>query len=136
MSSLEHLQPLHPLVLAQNLRLDQGCGASVVAEPLHQAEHIVDVAPVEDAAVNDIPTALVVAADKFVEVAMKAVPEPAQVLGTQHDIIPEVIGVAPDARADIDGYGGVGHNLHYADAAVPGYDVLVPAALLPGDGEQ
>src|SRR5579885_3070423 len=68
----------------------------------HQIQHAVDVAPVEDAAMDDGPAAFVVAADDFDEVAAKVVPEVAEVDGAQVDVIPPMVGVAAHAGADVE----------------------------------
>lgn len=48
----------------------------VLAKLSHQIQDIVDVVPVEDAAMNDGPTAFVVGTDDLCQVAVEVVPQP------------------------------------------------------------
>src|SRR5579875_2010520 len=86
--------------------------------PLHQSEHSPDVLPVKDAPVDDRPAALVIGADDLVEIAMKIVPQPAQILRSQADVIPEIVRIALYMRDGIDACGGIGHDLHDPDTSV------------------
>ena len=49
-------------------------GGLSIPEHAHQVEHVVDIVPVEDAAVDDGPATFVVAADDFCQVAVETDP--------------------------------------------------------------
>src|SRR5579875_2500380 len=106
------------LLLLRERRWQDMQKSARLLHPLHQSEHSPDVLPVKDAPVDDRPAALVIGADDLVEIAMKIVPQPAQILRSQADVIPEIVRIALYMRDGIDACGGIGHDLHDPDTSV------------------
>src|SRR5450755_791943 len=107
---------------------------SPLSESSHQGQDVIDIVPIEDAAVDDSPTALVVGTNRLRQIAMEAVVQPGKVGCTEINVIIKMVWVTSDTSAGVDAHRGIGHKLHNADTTIPGNDMLVPTAFLPGDG--
>src|SRR5258707_2384250 len=103
---------------------------------MHQRHDVVDITPIVNAAMFDGPTSLVRAADNPGQISMEILPEPLEIGCTEIEIICKIVGIKDAANAGVDTHSGIGHELHNADAAIPGNHMLGPAAFLPGDGQQ
>src|SRR5437773_1912622 len=102
-----------------------------LAEPSHQVQHTIHIAPVKDAPVDHRPATLVISTYHLHQVTAEIVPEPVQIICTHVDVIHEPIRVTTYARAAVDILSCVGHDLHDANSAVAGNHMLIPATLLP-----
>src|SRR6266568_3870863 len=101
----------------------------------HQVQHTMHIAPVKDAPVDHRPTTLVISTDHLHQVTTEIVPEPVQVGCTEVDVIHEPIRVTAYASTPVDAHSGVGHKLHNTNATIPRNHMLMPATLLPCNGQ-
>src|SRR5258708_16344530 len=105
-------------------------------ESTHQSANAIHVAPVEDTTMDNCPATLIVAANSFCQVTTEIVIEPGQVSSAKINVIHQHIGIAPDTCTCVNTLARIGHNLHYTDATIPANNMLIPAALLPGNCQQ
>ena len=103
---------------------------------MHQSANAVDIAPVKDATVNDVPTAFVICTDSSEHIPMEIVLEGTKIEGTHLDVILKFVRIEVPMEHAIQPLCCIGHDLHRTDTAVSGDHVLLPTALLPCDSKQ